>query len=515
MTSPGWLRDPRYDAGLSRLEQLQAQESRLYADRAREFAALSAWTSRDGWQGEAPWDSLLLDVAGTCRLGQVAAGSRLLESEHLVGRLPQTLDALDQGWLRVQQAQVLVAETKEQGLEVCAGVEERVLPVAGPLPPADLRRLVRRVVLELDAGAQAEREEQARTERRVGRKALPDGMALLWAVLPAEQAEAAWAQLTAQARAARAGGEGRDGRTTDQLRADLLAQHLAGSCAPAGPVPWVRPVVQVPLAVAAGASDAAAELEGYGPISAAHARRLLSGAALTRACVDPETGEVWAVDRPAPGTGRGSADRRRPRGAGPLHTVAPAPAAAAPGLPPPWRPPAEAVPAEAVPAKTVPAKTGSVTPVPVPVPPLPVTSPTAELRAALQALLALPLPAPREPEPRHDPSRPLARLVRARDGRCDGIGCSVPASRCELDHDIAWPDGDTSPANVVARSQRCHHAKHHGWTPVRTRTATWWTSPGGRTYEVPLRGRRPPPAVDAATLRELLQGERATAGGGR
>jgi hypothetical protein len=99
------------------------------------------------------------------------------------------------------------------------------------------------------------------------------------------------------------------------------------------------------------------------------------------------------------------------------------------------------------------------------------------------------------PEPRHDPSVPLARLVRTRDVTCDGPGCSVPAARCELDHQLPWPAGPTSAGNLRARSQRCHHAKHHGWQVTTDATTSRWTSPGGRNYLVHHRN-LPPPTLD-------------------
>jgi hypothetical protein len=103
-------------------------------------------------------------------------------------------------------------------------------------------------------------------------------------------------------------------------------------------------------------------------------------------------------------------------------------------------------------------------------------------------------------EPRHDPSAALARAVRLRDPHCDGLGCSQPAGRCELDHQIPWPQGPTSFGNLRPRSARCHHAKHAGWTVTSDPDGTsHWTSPLGRTYSVPTRD-RPPPALSSTEL---------------
>lgn len=131
MTTTSWLCDPQYDAALDELAALQVTQAAAFAAQARVLARLAARTTRDGWQGEAPFDSLVLDVAGTCHLGQLAASSRLTDGEHLVVRLPATLDALETGQLLVHQAQVLIGETRSLEPAVCAEVERRILPEIG------------------------------------------------------------------------------------------------------------------------------------------------------------------------------------------------------------------------------------------------------------------------------------------------------------------------------------------------------------------------------------------------
>jgi hypothetical protein len=84
-----WLLDPRYDAALDELARLQTAQAALFAAQARALALLAAGTTRTGWKGAAPFESLLLDVAGTCVLGQNAASGRLLDAEHLTVRLPR------------------------------------------------------------------------------------------------------------------------------------------------------------------------------------------------------------------------------------------------------------------------------------------------------------------------------------------------------------------------------------------------------------------------------------------
>jgi hypothetical protein len=94
-------------------------------------------------------------------------------------------------------------------------------------------------------------------------------------------------------------------------------------------------------------------------------------------------------------------------------------------------------------------------------------------------------------EPQHDPSARLSRLIDLRDVRCAGPGCG--STRTHRDHHVPYPEGPTAAWNLGLLSQRCHAAKHHGWTLVRHPDgSTTWTSPLGRTYNRPSPHRRPP-----------------------
>jgi hypothetical protein len=122
-------------------------------------------------------------------------------------------------------------------------------------------------------------------------------------------------------------------------------------------------------------------------------------------------------------------------------------------------------------------------------------------RAVLAMALAdRPLPAgdpARVVEPQHDPSATLAELVQQRDEGCDGPGCTVHAQRCDLDHhhrydprpaadpaDRSDPRTPTVGSSLMARSERCHQAKHHAsWTVVSHGDgSSTWTSPTGGRY---------------------------------
>ena len=83
----------------------------------------------------------------------------------------------------------------------------------------------------------------------------------------------------------------------------------------------------------------------------------------------------------------------------------------------------------------------------------------------------------------------LRRLVRWRADRCMAPGCGIPASRCEIDHTVAWEHGgETSLDNLAPLCKGHHTIKHHGgWRVEQVAEgggALQWTSPAGRRYLV-------------------------------
>jgi hypothetical protein len=87
------------------------------------------------------------------------------------------------------------------------------------------------------------------------------------------------------------------------------------------------------------------------------------------------------------------------------------------------------------------------------------------------------------------PPESLRRLVRWRAARCMAPGCGMPASRCEIDHTVAWHDGGaTSLTNLAPLCKGHHTVKHHGRWRVEqipdSGGALAWTSPTGRRYRV-------------------------------
>ncbi|MBB2986980.1 HNH endonuclease signature motif containing protein [Terracoccus luteus] len=85
---------------------------------------------------------------------------------------------------------------------------------------------------------------------------------------------------------------------------------------------------------------------------------------------------------------------------------------------------------------------------------------------------------------RHRPTAEMVRFVRAVDGTCRGPGCEVPADRCDLDHDVPWPVGETHVGNLTCKHRAHHRVRTTGlWSAVRhTDGRVVWRTAAGRLY---------------------------------
>lgn len=311
-----------------------------------------------------------------------------------------------------------------------------------------MKQAVLEVESQLGHEATQERERSAYERRRVHVSAEPDGMAGLWALLPAVGARSFALGLDELARRQRVQdlAAGVD-RTADQRRADLLvmlpalALHALDGTRPsfgpyadlvtvAGGAPGTAALqacctghpsvvlnVHVPVATLLGVSNAPGDLDGHGPISADQVRLLLPEASLRRVLVDVTTGEPVHADARA----------SRPR-----HDAAAARARVLHMLP--------------------------------------------------DEIIELAETA----EPQYRPSSGLARFVRLREPLCTAPGCSTSSVRSDLDHEAPWPAGPTATWNLTPRSRRCHRAKTLSWRVHRRADGGHvWRSPTGRSYAVP------------------------------
>ena len=289
------LLDPGVLSHAGRVDVLVALERQLAwlaGVQAQVLAAMAADdTSEDRWVRE--------DVGCALRLSAVTAQRRLAVAETLAQTLPETGRALHRGRIGYLHAMTLTEATYGLDADTAAAVEARVLPRAGGQTLAEFKRCVRRAVHALDPARVEEQRAHAMTERRVCVSLREDGMAELWALLPAEGAAAVMAAVDCLASVTSA----TDPRSADQRRADALVDlGVAALHDPHLPkAQGMRPSIHVTVAASTllGLDEQPGELAGHGPIPASVARRLAADETGTwrRLLTDPATGALLDYGR--------------------------------------------------------------------------------------------------------------------------------------------------------------------------------------------------------------------------
>lgn len=90
------------------------------------------------------------------------------------------------------------------------------------------------------------------------------------------------------------------------------------------------------------------------------------------------------------------------------------------------------------------------------------------------------------------PPAGIAQFVRLRDGTCRFPNCTRRAERCELDHLVPWPAGETAVANLICLCKHHHRLKHSTrWRPELHLDGTViWTDPYGDQWATYPAGHR-------------------------
>ena len=259
------------DGRIDALIAVERHIGMLQARSAELLAAIDAGDSTaDGWARES--------VAAALRVPPASMKTRMSVASDLAQRLPATLELLRTGQISQRHAFDLAEATRALPAGSVAVVEARVLERASEQTAAQFRASMKRAVLRVTSpDVEQAAHLAAVAERRVILTPVADGMAELWALLPAPDAAQVMAALNARAQETilAAGG---DDRTADQRRADALVE-LADT-ALADPAltrsHGQRPAIQVTIAASTlmGLDDQPAELDGYGPITAVMARRI-------------------------------------------------------------------------------------------------------------------------------------------------------------------------------------------------------------------------------------------------
>ncbi len=227
-----------------------------------EYAALSDFDIASAMEGT------VAEVRAALALTRRAAESDLDLAWSLRERLPMVLEALRRGEIDLRRARVLVDSTAHLADSVARGVATEALSKVHGRTTGQLRALLGRLCLEVDADDAARQNEAALAERRVVVEPTVHSTATIIASdLPADRVVSILDRLTRIAKSLRSAGEQ---RSIDQLRADVFLDLLEGRVEGARSVIDIR----VDLTTLMDLDRRAADLGGFGPVVADLARQV-------------------------------------------------------------------------------------------------------------------------------------------------------------------------------------------------------------------------------------------------
>nr|WP_050767146.1 HNH endonuclease signature motif containing protein [Pseudarthrobacter chlorophenolicus] len=313
--------------------RLEAQVAAGKAHDAADFAEFQeAMTPSDASEAEKTFVemSTTAEVAGVLTLGPGAAAAFISQSRKVCA-MPPVAAALASGLMSWRHAVIVADETDCLAPESAAALVAHFFDPHAPnrargSAPGDLvahlfRRKVRTWRERTYPQTVQERHVRCVADRRMEYRPDADGMASITLILPGDTACAIWHKTTAIARGLQGPGET---RSLTQLRPDTAAALLLGAhtgAAAAGrsddghepgtgsdpyavdlskiPAPKADVLVTIPLFALLGSTDEPADLDGYGPVPAAMARKIVADGATSfyRVLVDPRDGAPLEIGR--------------------------------------------------------------------------------------------------------------------------------------------------------------------------------------------------------------------------
>ena len=236
--------------------------------------------------------SVTNELALALRLGKNQAGKEIAHAKALTRLLPRTLAALEDGVIDRYKADKVVDGFAVLDDEQTRRADE-ILATRLEKTPVNLARAITRVVNNVDPEGYKARCTKRRRDRKVTLTPQDHGMSSLAADLPAEVASAVYGSLTDAARALRKVDKT---RTTDQLRADILAERLlAGN----GGTLKTHVYIYVDLFSLLRLNNELAYLPGYGdiPVDVLREQIFAPNSTWSRLITDPDTGQLMSVGR--------------------------------------------------------------------------------------------------------------------------------------------------------------------------------------------------------------------------
>jgi hypothetical protein len=248
--------------------------------------------------------AISLDIGQAMGLSEAQVYGRLASADRVREHTPQVWLAFRDG--RINEARVReISSTVDvlQREDSHIRLDQQVVAYAQSHTVAELRRWLRRFVQRVETDLALERAERAREDRRVDVRHGDDGMASLFALLPAPQAAAIAKRLAAEAKALGAD----DPRTLAQRQADLLAAWMTTNETGEASI-HAQIAVKLSAETFTGANDGFAEAADGSwscPAGWVLDPDLISNPVWHRLIVDPITDDVLAhqyVGRLAPDT---------------------------------------------------------------------------------------------------------------------------------------------------------------------------------------------------------------------
>jgi hypothetical protein len=286
---------------LTAMEQLK---SGLAAAQARVTGTLTATRSRAEAARGVPVKDRCRGLAAEIALARhdsPARGNQHLGAAlALVQEMPDTHAALARGEISEYRATLMVKETAVLSRPHRRQVDAELAGRLATLGDRAVAAAARKIGYRLDPGSVLRRTRGARSDRHVGLRPAPDTMSYLTGLLPVEQGVACKVALERHAGSLRSQG---DQRTRGQIMADTLVERVTGQQSATGTDVEVKLLMtdQSFFNAGPGAGEPAV-LEGYGPVPAELARRLVAQADeaarvwLRRLYADPVAGGLVAME---------------------------------------------------------------------------------------------------------------------------------------------------------------------------------------------------------------------------
>jgi hypothetical protein len=297
--------DPHADeaALIEQIAWLERVKSAAAAGQARAAAALDEKRRADEAAAGVPKAKQGRGVAGEVALARrdspARGGRHLGLAKALVHEMPHTLAALESGALSEWRSTLIVRESACLAVEDRRALDAELCADASKLEgmgDARITAAAKEIAARLDVQAVVDRAAKAEADRTVTIRPAPDCMTQLTVLLPVAQGVGVYAALKHQADTTF------DDRSRGQIMADTVFERVTGRAA-AEPESVALNFVMTDAALF-GQDNAPAILDGYGPIPASVAQRLVrdavvderSVATLRRLYRDPKSGSLVAME---------------------------------------------------------------------------------------------------------------------------------------------------------------------------------------------------------------------------